>query len=171
MNMQFTRFVVLAASLSPAVAGGQTTTKPAPAATKGTVMTAQATGTFDVKVTPLPTDEKVKGVTVGRFAIEKQWQGDIVGVSKGEMMSAGGEVKGSGGYVAVEPMTVSVKGKSGTFILMHHATMKNDGDFKMMINVIPDSGTGDLTGIAGTLTIIIEGKNHSYKFDYTLPAI
>jgi len=136
----------------------------------GKVMAGQARGTFEVKVGPLPQDEKVLGVGVGRMSIDKVWSGDIVGTSKGEMMTAGGEVKGSGGYVAVEMMKVSLKGRSGTFTLMHHATMKGNADFKMLINVIPDSGTGELTGISGVLTIIIEPGKHSYLFDYTLPA-
>lgn len=133
-------------------------------------MSEKATGTFEVKVTPLPEDVKVQGVAVGRLSIDKVWSGDIVGTSKGEMMTAGGAVKGSGGYVAVEMMKVSLKGRSGTFTLMHHATMKSDADFKMLINVIPDSGTGELTGLAGALTIIVEPGKHSYVFDYTLPA-
>ena len=133
-------------------------------------MTGQATGTFEVKVKPLPEDVKVPGVAVGRMSIDKVWSGDIVGTSHGEMMTAGGEVKGSGGYVAVEMMKVSLKGRSGTFTLMHHATMKANADFKMLINVIPDSGTGELAGLSGALTIIIEPGKHTYVFDYTLPA-
>lgn len=132
-------------------------------------MTGQATGTFEVKVKPLPEDVKVPGVVVGRMSIDKVWSGDMVGTSMGEMVTAGGEVKGSGGYVAVEMMKVSIKGRSGTFTLMHHATMKANADFKMLINVIPDSGTGELTGLAGVLTLIIEPGKHSYVFDYTLP--
>ena len=129
----------------------------------------QATGTFEVKVAPLPEDEKVKGLIVGRMSIDKQFKGDLEGTSKGEMMTVGTKVKGSAGYVAVEVVTASLKGRSGSFTLMHHATMKHEGDFKVLINVVPDSGTGELTGISGVLTIIIEGKNHSYKFDYALP--
>ena len=132
-------------------------------------MSLQARGTFEVKVAPLPQDEKVPGVAVGRMSIDKAWSGDIVGTSKGEMMTAGGEVKGSAGYVAVEMMTVSIKGRSGTFTLLHHATMKDNADFRMNIVVIPDSGTGELAGLAGKLEIIIEGAKHSYRFDYTLP--
>ena len=132
-------------------------------------MTNQATGTFEVKVKPLAEDEKVPGVVVGRMSIDKQWKGDIEGTSKGEMMTASTPVKGSAGYVAVEIVSAALKGRSGTFTLLHHATMKNEGDFKMMINVIPDSGTGGLAGLAGTLTIMIEGAKHSYRFDYTLP--
>ena len=136
---------------------------------KGTVMTSQANGTFDVKVAPLPNDEKVPGLTVGRMSIDKQWKGDFEGTSKGEMMTTGSEVKGSGGYVAVEQMTGSLKGRRGAFTFIHQATMRQNSDFNMSIKVVPDSGTGQLVGLTGTLTIIIEGSKHSYKFDYTLP--
>jgi hypothetical protein len=103
------------------------------------------------------------------MSIEKQWKGDFEGTSKGEMMTTGSEVvKGSGGYVAIEQMTGSLKGRSGSFTLIHQATMKQNADFNMSIKVVPDSGTGQLVGLSGTLTIIIEGKNHSYRFDYTL---
>jgi len=132
-------------------------------------MTGQATGTFEVKVKPLPEDAKVPGVTVGRLSIEKVWSGDIVGTSRAEMLTTGSEVKGSAGIVGVEAMDVSIKGRRGTFTLLHHATMKNNADFRMTVVVVPDSGTGALTGIAGTLEIIIEGTKHSYRFDHTLP--
>lgn len=160
--------VALTASIGSTSAGAWEQAAVPPSGGKG--MTGQARGTFEVKVAPLPQDEKVLGVGVGRMSIDKVWSGDIVGTSKGEMMTAGGEVKGSGGYVAVEMMKVSLKGRSGTFTLMHHATMRGNADFKMLINVIPDSGTGELTGLAGVLTIIIEPGKHSYLFDYTLPA-
>ena len=133
-------------------------------------MTHEAQGTFEVKVKPLPEDEKVPGVPVGRMSIDKEWKGDLVGTSKGEMMTSGGPVKGSGGYVAVEVVTATLEGRRGTFTLLHHATMKENADFRMNIVVIPDSGTGGLKGLAGALTIIIEGGKHSYRLNYTLPA-
>ena len=160
--------VLLAVSAS-ALAPALHAQAPAPPKAKGTGMTSQAVGTFEVKVKPLPEDVKVPGLTVGRFSIDKEWKGDLAGTSKGEMMTTGGAVKGSAGYVAVEDMTASLKGRSGTFTLMHHATMKSGGDARMLIVVVPDSGTGDLKGLAGTLEIIIEGGKHSYRFDYTLP--
>jgi len=132
-------------------------------------MRGQAIGTFEVKVQPLPEDEKVPGVKVGRLSIDKEWKGDIVGTSKGEMMTAATEVKGSAGYVAVELMNVSIAGRAGTFTLMHHATMKNEGEFKILINVVPDSGTGQLAGLSGDLTLDLSGGGHAYRFDYTLP--
>ena len=134
-------------------------------------MKGQAQGTFEVKVKPLPEDPKVPGVRVSRYSIDKEWKSDLVGTSTGEMMATDAGVKGSGGYVAVEAMTVSLKGRSGTFTLMHHATMKGDADFRMLINVVPDSGTGELAGLAGDLATIIEGSKHSYSFDYTLPDV
>ena len=162
--------VVAALAVLSGAALLQAQTPAAPARAKGTDMKGQATGTFEVKVKPLPEDAKVPGVKVGRFSIDKEWKGDLVGTSKGEMMTTDTPVKGSAGYVAVEAMAVSLKGRNGTFTLMHHATMKNEGDFRMLINVVPDSGTGELQGLAGNLEIIIEGGKHSYKFDYTLPA-
>lgn len=169
MKTRLIRAITLGSFFSAVAASAQTQAPTAPAVKKGSVMTVQANGTFDVKVKPLPEDEKVAGLKVGRLSIDKEWKGDMVGTSKGEMMTTGGETEGSGGYVAVEAMDVSIKGRKGTFTLMHHATMRANADFKMLINVVPDSGTGDLKGIGGELTIIIEGKNHSYKFDYTLP--
>jgi len=132
-------------------------------------MPAIATGTFEVKVIPLPADEKVSGVAVGRMSIDKQFHGDIVGTSKGEMMTAMTSVKGSAGYVAIEMVEGAVHGKPGAFTLMHHATMKAGGDFALQIVVVPDSGTHELLGLSGTLAIVIEGGVHSYQFDYTLP--
>jgi hypothetical protein len=143
---------------------------PAQPPTKGTVMTSQANGTFEVKVLPLAADEKVKGLVVGRMSIDKQWKGDLEGTSVGEMMTTGSEaVKGSGAYIAIEQVTGSIKGRKGAFTLVHQATMRQNADFNMSIKVVPDSATGDLAGLAGNLLIIIEGGKHSYRFDYTLP--
>jgi hypothetical protein len=169
MKPEFTRAAVFAASLFAATSPAHAQIAQPTVPTKGTPMTSQATGTFEVKVKPLPEDEKVPGVAVGRMSIDKTFKGDIDGTSKGEMMTAGTQVKGSAGYVAVEIVTASIKGRSGTFTLLHHATMKQEGDFRMNIVVIPDSGTGDLVGLTGKMEIIIEAGKHSYKFDYTLP--
>jgi hypothetical protein len=158
---------LMASLLSATVRAGEQAVTPPQG---GRVMTGKATGTFEVKVKPLPDDVKVQGVAVGRMSIDKVWSGDMVGTSMGEMMTASAQVTGSGGYVAVEMMKVSLKGRSGTFTLMHHATMKANADFKMLINVVPDSATGELTGLTGALTITIEPGRHSYVFDYTLPA-
>lgn len=135
---------------------------------KGTAMSSRASGTFEVKVKPLPNDEKVAGLSVGRMGLEKEWKGDLTGTSKGEMMTIGTSVEGSAGYVAVEQMTVALKGRSGSFALLHQGTMKG-GDFNLTITVVPDSGTGQLVGLSGKLAIVIADGKHSYDFDYTLP--
>lgn len=147
-----------------------TQTAPGDPNRKGTGMSGQARGTFDVKVGQLPSDEKVAGLPVGRNSVTKELKGDLVGTSKGEMMSVGTAVEGSAGYVAIEKITGALKGRSGSFLLLHQGTMQKGGDFKLTIVVVPDSGTEQLAGLGGRMTIIItpDGK-HSYEFDYSLP--
>jgi hypothetical protein len=125
-----------------------------------------AQGKFDVKVTPIPFD-----AAAGRFnrlLLDKQIHGDLEAASEGEMMGADSPVQGSAGYVAVERVTGMLHGKRGSFVLQHKSSMRKGADFKMDITVVPDSGTEELAGIAGVFTIIFEGKNHLYEFDYTL---
>ena len=127
-----------------------------------------AHGTFDVKATPRPKDDEAGG-PFDRLLLDKQFQGDLVATSKGQMLAAGTAVEGSAGYVAFELVSGALNGQRGTFILQHKGTMRK-GVYAMSITVVPDSGTDALTGIAGTMTIIIEGGKHSYEFDYTLQA-
>ena len=128
--------------------------------------TMHATGPFDVKLTPL--DDKIDPA-LARMTIDKQFHGDLEATSKGQMLSAATDVKGSAGYVAIEKVTGTLKGRSGTFILQHNATMDR-GKPQLSIIVVPDSGTGQLAGITGKMNIVIaEGGKHSYEFEYTLP--
>ena len=101
------------------------------------------------------------------MTIDKRWHGDLEGNSKGVMLTAGTEVKGSAGYVAIEHVTGTLHGKQGSFIFQHSATM-NRGAPSLTITVVPDSGTGELVGLTGTLMIIIADGKHSYEFEYTL---
>ena len=71
--------------------------------------------------------------------------------------------------MAIERVTGTLKGRSGAFTLLHLGTMKRGRDFNLTIYVVPDSGTGQLTGLAGKMAIIIADGKHSYEFDYTLP--
>ena len=122
-------------------------------------------GDFDVKLTPL---EPTEG-GIARMSIEKRFHGELDATSKGEMLAANTEVKGSAGYVAIERVTGTLAGRSGTFVLQHNATMDR-GAPSLNIIVVPDSGTGQLTGLAGKMNIIIApGGKHSYDFEYTLP--
>lgn len=127
----------------------------------------RASGPFEVKLTPQPAGDKPEGALLGRMAIDKQYRGDLEASAKGEMLTAGTAVKGSAGYVAIEHVSGTLHGKSGTFILQHTGTMTR-GAPQLSITVVPDSGTGQLAGLAGKMAInIVEGK-HAYEFEYTL---
>jgi hypothetical protein len=132
-------------------------------------VTSCATGSFDVKITPLASDTPVEGSPLGRMSIDKQFHGDLEGTSKGEMLTAGTAIKNSAGYVAIERVTGTLRGKRGTFALQHNATMTR-GQGSLNIIVVPDSGTGELAGLSGTLGIDITDGKHSYVFDYSLSA-
>ncbi|HEV7857769.1 MAG TPA: DUF3224 domain-containing protein [Pyrinomonadaceae bacterium] len=127
----------------------------------------RASGTFDVKLVPQEAEETVGDPTVGRMSIDKQFRGDLEATSKGQMLAAMTDVQGSAGYVAMERVSGTLHGLSGTFALQHSGTMTR-GDAQLTITVVPDSGTGQLAGLAGKMSInIVEGK-HLYEFDYTL---
>jgi hypothetical protein len=127
-------------------------------------MTNHAAGTFEVKLTPQ--DDKSEDKTMGRMTSDKQWQGDLVGTSTGQMLSGGDVSTGSAGYVAIEKFSGTVKGRKGTFILQHSGRMTK-GKGQLTITVVPDSGTDELAGISGKLTIKIENGKHSYDFEYS----
>jgi Protein of unknown function (DUF3224) len=135
---------------------------------KDASMTQHATGPFEVKLVPLDPAFKTEDNFLGRMSIDKQFHGDLEATSEGEMLSASTSVKGSAGYVAIERVTGSLGGRTGTFILQHHATMAR-GTPQLNIMVVPDSGTGQLTGLTGNMNIIITNGKHSYEFSYTLP--
>jgi hypothetical protein len=136
----------------------------------GKRMMQRATGPFDVKVTPQKPDNEVsQAANLGRMTIDKQFHGDLEATSKGEMLSAMGEVKGSAGYVALERVSGTLAGRKGSFILQHSGTMDR-GNPSLTISVVPDSGTDELKGLSGTMKIIIEGAKHSYDFGYSLDA-
>ncbi|MDQ6676887.1 MAG: DUF3224 domain-containing protein [Acidobacteriota bacterium] len=130
-------------------------------------MNYHASGTFQVKLTPLEAYAKAEIPNLARMSIDKQFDGDLHGAGKGEMLSAVTAVKGSAGYVALEQVTGMLHGKSGTFILQHTGTMTR-GEPRLSVTVVPDSGTGQLTGLTGKLAIKIAEGKHSYEFDYTL---
>jgi len=132
-------------------------------------MTMQANGTFEVKLNVQKADNKEEeSAKLGRMSSEKQFHGDLEGTSAGEMLSVGTEVKGSAGYVAMERVSGTLHGRTGTFALQHSGTMTR-GEPQLSVTVVPDSGTGELVGIAGKMTIKIVEKKHFYEFEYTLP--
>jgi hypothetical protein len=135
---------------------------------KGAVMTMHASGAFDVKLKP-QADEGISDPTVGRMSIDKVYHGELDGTGLGQMLAGmAAEVKDSGTYVAIERVKGTLHGRKGTFALAHLGTMTR-GAQSLVITVIPDTGTEELTGITGTLTIDIKDGKHFYGFDYVLP--
>lgn len=102
------------------------------------------------------------------MTIDKQIHGDLEGTSKGQMLTAGTAVTGSGVYVAIEKVSGTLHGRKGTFIL-HHTGVMTRGAPQLTITVVPDSGTGELEGLTGRMMINIADGKHSYDFEYTLP--
>ena len=123
----------------------------------------RATGTFDVHLNPFSSHEP----TVGRLSIDKEFQGDLLAASKGEMLAVRGTIETSAGYVAMELVTGSLHGRQGTFAFQHSSTMTR-GLPHQSITVVPDSGTAELVGLSGSMIVIIDGDRHSYEFDYEL---
>jgi len=159
--------VVLALGVgSPAYAqAGSTNSTAVP---RETVVTTRASGTFEVKLTPQPADDYADGAALGRLSIDKQFYGDLEATSKGQMLTGVTDVKGSAGYVAIERVSGTLAGRSGTFVLQHSGTMTR-GAPHLTITVVPDSGTDQLVGLSGTMMIDIADGKHSYGFEYTLP--
>ena len=128
-------------------------------------MSMHARGPFAVKVAPLTDAGTDPGL--GRMSIDKQYHGDLEGTGKGQMLTAGSVAKGAAGYVAMEMVSGKLAGRTGTFVLQHSATMDHGAQY-LSITVVPGSTTGELEGLTGKMTIIIEGGKHSYDFEYTM---
>jgi hypothetical protein len=132
------------------------------------IMTTRASGPFDVKVIPQTADDGEAG-SFGRMFLDKKFHGDLDAVSKGQMLSAGSPATGSAGYVALERVSGALHGRRGSFVLQHNGSM-NRGVPSLTVTVVPDSGTEELAGLEGSMTIIREPGKHSYEFDYTIAA-
>ncbi len=124
-------------------------------------------GIFEVKVAPVAEDKSPDGLTLGRYSLDKQYHGDLEATAKGEMLTAGTNVKGSAAYVAVERVSGMLQGRSGSFALQHAGTMVR-GTPSLAIKVVPDSGTGELTGMTGGMNIVIVDGKHFYELEYSI---
>jgi hypothetical protein len=129
-------------------------------------MSEMAKGTFEVKTTHVAADPGDDS-GIGRLTLDKKFSGDLEGTSRGQMLGFRSGKEGSGGYVAQEKVTAKLGGRSGSFVLQHIGTMIGSVP-NMNVTVVPDSGTAELTGISGTMTIIIAGGKHSYEFAYKI---
>jgi hypothetical protein len=122
-----------------------------------------ARGTFEVTVTPQPPDDS----GISRFDLAKTWSGDLSGAGHGQMLSAGDPTRGSAGYVALELVDGSLHGHAGSFAFQQLGVM-HAGDQVLDYRVVPGSGTGELAGITGTLTLTIDERGHTYELRYAL---
>jgi hypothetical protein len=135
------------------------------------MMQTVAAGQFSVKMTPQTWSESSVDDTLGRFLLNKEYHGDLEATSEGQMLSAGDGKPGSSAvYVAIERVTGALQGRKGSFVLYHTGIM-NRGVPTLTINVSPDSGTGDLNGLSGSMIIKIADGKHSYEFSYTLATV
>lgn len=125
-------------------------------------------GSFDITLQPLePALAGQDGVQLGRMSFEKTFQGELSAQSRGEMLSARTAVEGAASYVAIEQVSGSLAGKTGSFLMQHFGT-RSSSHSRLTLEVVPHSGTGELAGLAGQMVIRIEGGQHYYDFDYTL---
>jgi len=132
---------------------------------KEAAVTHHATGTFDVKLSPVTPSA---GNPISEMTLDKKYHGALDATSQGIMLASGSPATGSGGYVAMEKVTGTLDGRKGSFVLQHTGMM-NHGATELSITVVPDSGTDQLAGISGKMSIQIAGGKHSYDFEYTLP--
>ena len=165
-NRDSVRSTFLAILLAASVPFAQS--QSTPSASKDAHVNQTAKGEFVVKLQPLGLEGVPEDKKLGRMSINKSISGDLVATTVGQMLSAMTDVKGSAGYVAIEKVDGVLRGKKGTFVLQHSGTM-NKGSPSLSVTVVPDSGTGELVGIAGEFNIIISDGKHSYEFKYTLP--
>jgi hypothetical protein len=130
-------------------------------------MTSSAIGTFEIEMEPQAPYDSSEGIALSRITIQKRFQGDLDATSTVEMLSAMTGVKGSAGYVAIERVHGSLQGRSGSFVLQHSGTMTR-GEPQLSVSVVPDSGTAELKGLSGSMTIEVVSGQHSYRFEYRL---
>ncbi|WP_022976404.1 DUF3224 domain-containing protein [Nevskia ramosa] len=133
-------------------------------------MTTQtASGAFDVTLAPLSLDQPGDDSARGRMRLDKRFHGGLDATGAGEMLTGMGSVSGSAAYVAIERISGTLNGKTGSFIVVHRGLMTR-GAPELAVTIVPDSGTGELAGISGAMNLIVGNGRHDYTIDYTLPA-
>lgn len=130
-------------------------------------MSTHVSGLFDVKMSPQAAAEQDEA-SIGRMLIDKQFHGELEASSKGQMLAHMTSTPSSAGYVAMEKVTGTLQARKGSFVLQHSGTM-NRGNASLILNVVPDSGSDDLAGLSGSMTITITDGKHYYGFEYSLP--
>jgi hypothetical protein len=151
------------------VASGLAAAAPAIASQSEGTAIMHARGRFEVKIQPQqPDNPQAQAAGLGRLSLDKQFHGALDARSQGEMLSSGDQATGSGAYVAIEKIDGALDGRRGSFVLVHRAVMDKGTPGNWSVDVVPDSGTGALAGLRGSMTITITGGEHFYEFEYTL---
>jgi hypothetical protein len=125
-------------------------------------------GTFDVKMSPASAPQHEGRTAIARMLLEKQYSGELQATGTGEMLTAMTDTKGSAAYVAIERITGKLKGKTGSFVVQHSGTMHGGGS-QLAVTIVPDSGTGELAGISGRMSLKQVERQHQYQLDFVLP--
>jgi hypothetical protein len=126
-----------------------------------------AAGSFEVKMQPLSAEDKSSEGGIAKMSLEKQFHGDLEATSHGAMLATG-SAAGNGAYVALEIVTGTLNGRAGSFVLQHTGIATQGGPQRLDIRVVPNSGTGQLSTLTGTMNIVIAAGKHSYDFAYSL---
>jgi hypothetical protein len=129
-----------------------------------------AVGAFDVEITPTDPPLDHDGVNLARMRLEKEFRGDLVATGRGEMLTAVIPAAQSAAYVAIERITGTLRGRNGSFVLRHNGTMVGTQQ-SLEVSVVPGSGTGQLTGLSGSMQIQVTDGNHAYTLEYSLPPL
>lgn len=157
------RFTAAIIAMSLLLAAAVTLAAPAaPAPTR------VASGEFEVRLVPQPPDSSAAG-PFSRLWLDKSYHGDLEAAGHGQMLAYLAHTEGSRGYVALERVEGTLGGRHGSFVLQHTGLMNKGAVVTLGGCVVPDSGTGDLTGLAGDFTIVMDGGRHAYELHYTLP--
>jgi len=144
--------------------------QPAPPNQKDGPSMNHARGPFTVKIMPQGEGHSADDVSTGRVTLDKAYSGDLQAIGVGDMLAARTAVGNSAGYVAIERVTGTLDGRSGSFVVQHSGTMDR-GAQQLAIGIVPDSGTGELAGIAGMMSIDVAPNGaHHYDLAYTIPA-
>ncbi len=124
-------------------------------------MTLKATGQFAVNILP-----QQDAIGAGRMVIEKDYEGELQGTGKGQMLSKQID-GGTSVYCAIEEFEGKLDGKAGGFTLLHQGKMTSEAR-ELSISVIEGSGSGELSSLAGSMQINQDENSHTYIFEYTL---
>ena len=130
-------------------------------------MTTRATCTFEITGWEAVEYDNQDGVKLTRTHVGKAFHGDVEGQSTAELLMAGAPT-GSAVYVGLERIVGRLHERSGSFVLVHDASMSSDGQ-SLSLTIMRDSGTGELQSIGGHGNTIIDADGgHTLTLDYDL---